>query len=545
MRVKNAVVFVVIITTHLLVFFQTSLMYRTNVPCQCWFSLIILFPEKKETLLQTSVIQPTMNASPSQWTRLERMSRNTMGILVSFLGTIAPHVGRLAEVSVRMSYHMRNQYCRHCGTIFVSDPTRRAVEIDTTTGRAKHAQKCDLSFEIDPFSFMYPYINWSVSFVGGGWATFLHFREHLRYDNPWRWGGPMVQRDLDILFDDDTRDHSDFNMTHVLRPLFSPELRSRIKKEIAHYSATSPGEFLMNKLEEHVISVESPIQNVFTVFSTSHPRERREVESGHSRFTTDSDACCKLKITPTRPGPPVMVDFLPHLRRLGSARKILETFDLPWCRVGFRMDRFVWDNSSASALFHSMAGCHASARDAATWILPDSHSNGLKLSEYVWCNDVDEFQHPFWTKQRVYERKMEQSHIQHRPVISRFSRDPVFDEKMKGDVPREVDIDIDIDTSPVRPVYGGALVIGESKDTQSTSPIRMKLPAYGRLSCVHPHAWSDEECCIKSSGSSHPAHWRDSSMFKRSKLRCAKYSDRGYGPPNQCGCDSPSAWGHE
>jgi hypothetical protein len=53
---------------------------------------------------------------------------------------------------------------------------------------------------MDPFRFFYSEIPWNSAFVAGGWAAWLHFREHRHYINPWKKEGPLSKRDLDVFY---------------------------------------------------------------------------------------------------------------------------------------------------------------------------------------------------------------------------------------------------------------------------------------------------------------------------------------------------------
>lgn len=101
------------------------------------------------------------------------------GIICAFLTfSIAPDLAPLAATCKSWSKDCRLLYCRHCGHIF------RIHELhEIRNGRALHADICDWLPVMDPFRFFYHKIPWKFAFVAGGWAAWLHFREHRNHIN--------------------------------------------------------------------------------------------------------------------------------------------------------------------------------------------------------------------------------------------------------------------------------------------------------------------------------------------------------------------------
>lgn len=241
--------------------------------------------------------------------------------MASFVGLFAPSLGKLAETCNALSRAVRKCYCRHCGRVF-----RGAFEIDQ--GRGRCAGLCDFPDELDPFRRVYPTVKWDHVVAAGGWPAFLHFREHLRYTNPWRAGGEIASRDLDLFWFGGGR---------------SPAYAWQWTFKSDRHQTTPP----LRILE----CLERPSQwNDYL-----------------KRMDTDIWANTKLALIPNDQDTPVLiVDAIGAHCRVQTAMNVLETFDLPYCMVGFQMINvvgFQFQEVTRCWILHPRHTTHAIAPD--------------------------------------------------------------------------------------------------------------------------------------------------------------------------------------
>lgn len=213
--------------------------------------------------------------------------------LIPLLGRVAPELAGLAQCSKDWSQWARSRYCVRCGLLFLpSDHSRREM----SGGWVEHAHQCEWPLELDPWRDFYPRVDWKISFVAGGWAAFLHFHEHRRCVRPWRPGGEVSQRDLDLFF-----------CRHGRSDTWYLELQMSYHWNIVELERPS-------EWSEKTSQKEWP-QHLNAKIRVPSPRG--------ADFT----------------GP--CIDIIGKLARLGAPRCILDTFDLPPTRVGFQ-----WPNLS-------------------------------------------------------------------------------------------------------------------------------------------------------------------------------------------------------
>jgi hypothetical protein len=220
-----------------------------------------------------------------------------------WVGDVAPELGPLAETCRLMSRHVRQCYCRHCGTV-----TESGCILDRKTGRVAHPQTCTLASKLDPFAFLYQALlesgvkQYGGVMIAGGWPAFLHFREHRRYDMCWRAGGEIRARDLDVFYYGNQR--APKQAVHGLLH----------KDGLPHVWAVSP-DVSVNVLE----ILETP--------SKWNDKLRR-------MDTNDEECTVKLLLSSTAtPGIRIAVDFI-NMGKCNCLDDVLASFDLPCARVG-------------------------------------------------------------------------------------------------------------------------------------------------------------------------------------------------------------------
>ena len=152
--------------------------------------------------------------------------------IFSMVGPTALDLAAVATCSRALLALTRASYCCHCGrvpvpgaiggtlrsatladnTVHTPAPSATAASAATVTGgadakghegRVRHAEAdraCSWPEQLDPFRRLYDAVPWNCCFAAGGWAAFLHFREHRRSVDPWRPGGAVRDRDLDLWF---------------------------------------------------------------------------------------------------------------------------------------------------------------------------------------------------------------------------------------------------------------------------------------------------------------------------------------------------------
>ena len=251
---------------------------------------------------------------------------------------MAPDLASLANTCHSLSAITRQCYCRHCGTVFKSGEPR---VLDEKSHRASHPETCEWPNGLDPFRFVYPIIEWGMSFVAGGWATFLHHREHRQYDNAWRNGGEVAQRDLDVFYMNDYPSQPlicrliMMNSQATIDPL--PVRVGRIVKKASLWI----DDRLRDQTEENADCkmwlhplAEKPLTLVV----------RASEQFGLSIYENEDDDIMDRRKDRKRqsdtkdysiPSFGVQVDIIGRLNYLTSPFAILDAFDFPWCRVGF------------------------------------------------------------------------------------------------------------------------------------------------------------------------------------------------------------------
>jgi hypothetical protein len=230
-------------------------------------------------------------------------------LILLFLGKIAPFLSRLAETSRMLSSSCRQHYCRHCGVIFAP----RAPRV-FNNGRVAHKQTCSFPDELDPFRFLYTELEWKHSFVAGGWAAFLHFREHRLHDNPWRKGGVISQRDLDVFY---------CLGASILR-MYQEWQRGTGRIHISSVEK-APSVWEDEKGRYNTADTASTkVRVVRAEKSTSKPDFVK-------RFFNEEDVHSLIQNEGS-----VMVDLVGSHTHRGGPMDVLNAFDIGPCRVGFR-----------------------------------------------------------------------------------------------------------------------------------------------------------------------------------------------------------------
>ena len=222
------------------------------------------------------------------------------------LSAFAPELGPLANSCSRLHSVIRRCYCRHCGRVLQHG---QPYKDDRNTGRVAHPYDCDLPYELDPFRWVYPFLEWNHSFVAGGWAAFLHYREHLQYDNCWRTGGEISQRDLDVFY---------------------------YNRQVAHVHANRirwSVHYLPFQRKDDGDEKEFPLQLVQMLECPSH--WDRKV----GRMNTTNDARSKMLLCRrSHPSTRFAVDFVGSFCQNLTPLQVLSEFDFAPCCVGFQFD---------------------------------------------------------------------------------------------------------------------------------------------------------------------------------------------------------------
>lgn len=223
-------------------------------------------------------------------------------LVFPFLGyKIAPNLASLAETSSNFSKQCRKLYCQHCGLIL--NPWDKDFTIISTTGRAAHLDSCEWLDIMDPFRNFYECIPWEHAFIAGGWACWLHFKEHRLHINPWRKNGPVAEQDLDVFF-------------YRRDPQLAYEFWTTLSME--------------HKTNKYILKKRIK-SNSKWLNSDNHIR-------------TDFNTFCDLKgifSLKDNPSHLIHVDFLSEHMKIvwpEDTISILELFDQPCCRVSFTID---------------------------------------------------------------------------------------------------------------------------------------------------------------------------------------------------------------
>lgn len=200
--------------------------------------------------------------------------------------TVAIELIPLLLTCKAMSQLIKHCFCVHCGRIFASNA--ECLEYSTGYVGHTHRKECELPLAMDPFRDIYSHMDWHNSFVAGGWAAFLHFKEYRHYQRPcWRKGGEMHRRDMDIFF---------YNFKPAERFVWS--IRTK--------------EYQKGK---YVTMLEKPSEWI----SELH------------RYTTPGNANAKMQFESG-----VVIDVVGRMWNRLNPLEILSTFDYPCVKVAFK-----------------------------------------------------------------------------------------------------------------------------------------------------------------------------------------------------------------
>lgn len=224
---------------------------------------------------------------------------------------IAPDLACLAEVCKETTKECRKMYCKHCGKVF--SPFNRQFDYQVVNGRASHVEICEWMSNMDPFRFFYLEIDWVNAFVAGGWASWLHFREHRNYINPWRKNGPMSKRDLDVFF-------------------YYKKNNSNIMNYYFHWTHRDYRDYDDNN--EIIVAPSIEVVQFLQKPSTFH--------SDLQKYNTTEECSTRLLLRhKAKLCNHFLVDLIGEKVHYGDQLRILSDFDQPCCRVGFSfVDRY-------------------------------------------------------------------------------------------------------------------------------------------------------------------------------------------------------------
>ncbi len=229
---------------------------------------------------------------------------NYSDMIFPFLGyDIAPNIAYIAETCVLFSKLCKLIYCKHCGQILKTYDIRQTIN-----GRASHINTCSWLDKMDPFRFFYCKINWHTAIVAGGWASFLHFNAHRNYINPWKKDGPIANMDLDVFF---------FNEKYTAGDLWY----------------------------DLVMKFDNP-SDLYVISKTKSP----SVYLFNKGYDTPRNASAQFSIiSKQKPNHYMKIDLLGEYVNKKSKMEILETFDQPFCRVGFSL----YQNGQKNWILHA------------------------------------------------------------------------------------------------------------------------------------------------------------------------------------------------